>query len=69
MKAALFSSHSAELLDLHCSASELRAIGPPDLLETLVHAGAQLRMWKKVFRLKVNAEWKRIGRELEKEEL
>eukprot|EP00438_Fugacium_kawagutii_P001463 Skav211880 [mRNA] locus=scaffold1431:424987:427549:+ [translate_table: standard] len=46
MKAALFSSHSAELLDLHCSASELRAIGPPDVLETLVHAGLSAKELK-----------------------
>lgn len=45
MKAALFSSHSAELLDLNCSARELRAIGPPDVLEQLMCAGVQVTWW------------------------
>ena len=45
MKAALFSSHSAELLDLNCSARELRAIGPPDVLEQLMCAGEQVTWW------------------------
>ena len=44
MKAALFSSHSAELLDLNCSARELRAIGPPDVLEQLMCAGVQVNV-------------------------
>lgn len=46
MKAALFSCHQAELLNLRCSASELRAIGPPDCLKTLVHAGRSAKELK-----------------------
>jgi len=46
MKAALFSSHSAELLDLNCSARELRAIGPPDVLEQLMCAGLSAKELK-----------------------
>ena len=43
MKAALFSSHSVELLRLNCSACELRALAPQpgDVLEQLVDAGEE----------------------------
>ena len=52
MKAALFSSHSVELLRLNCSASELRALAAlarpdgPDVLEQLVDAGEDLEEGK-----------------------
>lgn len=52
MKAALFSSHSVELLRLNCSASELRALAAlarpdgPDVLEQLVDAGVSAEKLK-----------------------